>query len=169
MSISNGRILALVVFGTAALAMGACENTAEGVKQDAAKAQEKAAAASEDAAQKAQEAADTTAAAAKEAAGAAGEAVSEGAKDAAQKAGKALESAGRAISGATETVDVKAALMADKAVDASHIDVDTDAGAKTVTLKGTVPLASQKTWAEAIAKKNAPTYRIINKLEVAAK
>ena len=38
--------------------------------------------------------------------------------------------------------------MAAKGIDASHIDVSTDADTKTVTLKGTVPTAAQKTAAE---------------------
>jgi osmotically-inducible protein OsmY len=32
--------------------------------------------------------------------------------------------------------------MADQSIDASHIDVDTDANTKTVTLSGTVPTAA---------------------------
>ena len=40
---------------------------------------------------------------------------------------------------ATETVDVKSALIADGWVDASNINVDTIASSKTVVLKGSVP------------------------------
>src|SRR3990170_837569 len=52
---------------------------------------------------------------------------------------------------AVETVDVKAALIADGRVDASSINVDTSASTKTVVLKGSVPTAEQKATAEAIA------------------
>ena len=46
---------------------------------------------------------------------------------------------------ATNTVDVKSALIADGRVDASNINVDTSASTKTVVLKGSVPTAQQKT------------------------
>ena len=59
-------------------------------------------------------------------------------------------------------------LMADKAVDSSNIDVDTDADTKTVMLKGTVPTAAQKTTAERIAKaKVSKGYSVHNMLTVA--
>jgi osmotically-inducible protein OsmY len=62
---------------------------------------------------------------------------------------------GDRASAATETADVKLALSMDKIVDASDINVDTDAAAKTVTLKGTVKSAEQKTRAAAIAEREA--------------
>ncbi len=132
-----------------------CENTAEGVKQDAAKAKEKAAAASEEAAKQTGEAADK-----------AGDAMKSGARDAASEAGKALGKAGKAISGAAQTIDVKAALMADQNLDASNIEVTTDEAAKTIVLKGTVTAASDKAAAEVIAGARAPGYRIVNDLVV---
>ena len=52
-------------------------------------------------------------------------------------------------SAASNTVDVKSALIADGRVDASGINVDTSAQTKTVVLKGTVPSADQKAAAEA--------------------
>ena len=52
---------------------------------------------------------------------------------------------GAAIDAATETIDVKTALMADASVDASDINVDTFHETKTVVLKGSVPTAAQKT------------------------
>jgi osmotically-inducible protein OsmY len=67
---------------------------------------------------------------------------------------------------ATQTVDVKSALMADDTVDASNINVDTSAEAKTVTLKGTVKNAVQKLRAEEIAVAKAPGYRVVNNLVV---
>lgn len=69
---------------------------------------------------------------------------------------------------ATNTVDVKSALIADGRVDASGINVDTNSSTKTVVLKGTVPSAEQKTTAEAIAQDNAEGYRIVNQLTVAS-
>ena len=68
---------------------------------------------------------------------------------------------------ATNTVDVKSALIADGRVDASSVNVDTNSQTKTVVLKGTVPSAEQKTQAEAIARDKAEGYRIVNQLTVA--
>jgi osmotically-inducible protein OsmY len=67
---------------------------------------------------------------------------------------------------ATETVDVKLALSMDKTVDASGINVDTDAANRVVTLKGTVASAEQRARAEAIAVREAAGYRIDNQLAV---
>ena len=50
-----------------------------------------------------------------------------------------MANAGRAADAAVETMDVKAALMADSRVDAGGINVDTDHETKTVILKGRVP------------------------------
>jgi osmotically-inducible protein OsmY len=77
-----------------------------------------------------------------------------------------VRDAGRAASAAIETMDIKTALMADKRVDASGIDVDTDHKQKTVTLKGEVPTAAQKATAEQIAVKEATGYRVVNRLIV---
>jgi len=66
-----------------------------------------------------------------------------------------------------QTVDIKAALMAAKGIDASHIDVNTNADTKTVTLEGTVPTAAQKTAVESVARDKAKGYRIRNLLTVA--
>jgi osmotically-inducible protein OsmY len=70
---------------------------------------------------------------------------------------------------ATETGDVKLALSMDKTVDASDINVDTDAGTKIVTLKGTVASAEQKARAEAVAVREAAGYRVVNQLVVKRK
>lgn len=67
---------------------------------------------------------------------------------------------------AANTVDVKAALIADKRVDASNINVDTSSSSKTVVLKGTVPTTEQVKVAEEIARENADGYRITNQLSV---
>ena len=71
------------------------------------------------------------------------------------------------IAGAAETVDVKAALIADKRVDTSNLNVDTNTDTNTVLLKGTVPTATQRTLAEQIAREHAKGYRIVNQLTVA--
>jgi osmotically-inducible protein OsmY len=68
---------------------------------------------------------------------------------------------------ATNTVDVKSALIADGRVDASNINVDTSSSTKTVVLKGSVPTAQQKATAEAIARDNAEGYTINNLLTIA--
>ena len=67
---------------------------------------------------------------------------------------------------ATETADVKLALSMDKTVDASNINIDTDAATKVVTLKGSVVSAEQRARAEAIATREAAGYRIDNQLVV---
>jgi osmotically-inducible protein OsmY len=78
---------------------------------------------------------------------------------------KAVEKTGAGV----ETLDVKAALIADGRVDASNINVDTIASTKTVVLKGSVPTAEQRVLAEAIAREQAKGYAINNSLTVAPK
>ena len=70
---------------------------------------------------------------------------------------------------ATETADVKMAISMDKTVDASDINVDTNAATKTVTLKGTVTSAEQRARAEAIAVREATGFRVVNDLVVKRK
>ena len=72
-------------------------------------------------------------------------------------------------SAATETADVKLAISMDKTVDASDINVDTDAATKVVTLKGTVASAEQRARAEAIAVREATGFRVVNQLVVKRK
>lgn len=78
---------------------------------------------------------------------------------------KAVENTG----GALETMDVKAALIADARVDTANINVDTSASTKTVVLKGSVPTAEMRTIAEAIAREQAKGYTINNQLTVVPK
>lgn len=73
---------------------------------------------------------------------------------------------GDRASAATETADVKLAISMDKTVDASDINVDTNADTKTVTLKGTVASAEQRARAEAIAVREATGFRVVNELVV---
>ena len=111
------------------------------------------------------------------AARATGAAVQSAAEDTVQNAKIAGEAAAEAVrtsdvggaaQAAIETVDVKAALMADKRVDASGINVDTDHKTKTVTLKGHVPSTDQRMTAEEIAREKAKGYSINNELVVQA-
>lgn len=83
-------------------------------------------------------------------------------KGAKQDTEKAVEK----TAAATNTVDVKSALIADGRVDASNINVDTSASTKTVVLKGSVPTAQQKATAESIARDKAEGYTINNQLSV---
>jgi len=71
-----------------------------------------------------------------------------------------------AVKGAVETLDVKAAIVADKTIDSGAIDVDTFADKKTVVLRGSVPTQAQKLKAEQIARDHATGYIITNQLAV---
>ena len=181
--------------GLAVLAMATpgCDDTAKGMKKDAEENAEAAKPYVDAAAEKAKEKLKEAAENAKPAAEEAGEKLKElgdkaveGAKDlghkaedaadkaedkterGAEKAGDKAAGAGDTVSAAAQTTMVKAALMADKDVDASGIDVDTEAATKTVMLKGTVPTAAQKTTAERIAKaKVSKGYSVHNMLTVA--
>ena len=84
-------------------------------------------------------------------------------------AADAKPDAGDRASAATETADVKLAISMDKTVDASDINVDTDAATKVVTLKGTVASAEQRARAEAIAVREATGFRVVNQLVVKRK
>ena len=141
MSLKNAISVIALLSG---LSLAACSNTAAGVEQDARENADKAAAAADKAEDKARPAAEEAAAETKEAA--------------------------RDVAGATkaaiETIDVKSALMADRTVDASHIDVDTFHETKTVVLKGSVKTATQRDEAARIAAAEAPSYRIDNQLRV---
>jgi osmotically-inducible protein OsmY len=87
-------------------------------------------------------------------------------EEAARDTREAAREAGGAVSAAVETIDVKSALMADRTVDASHINVDTFHETKTVVLKGSVKTATQRDEAARIAAAEAPGYRIDNQLTV---
>jgi osmotically-inducible protein OsmY len=88
------------------------------------------------------------------------------AKDAGGAVADAVRQGGRAADAAVQTMDVKVALTADKRVDASNINVDSDHVTRTVTLKGRVPTADQKKWAEEIAVAKGNGYRVRNELVV---
>jgi osmotically-inducible protein OsmY len=150
MSFKNGYLAIALMSG---LSMVACSNTAAGAKKDAEINAEKAATAADKAEDKAAPAVDKAQAAGHEAA--------VETKEAAREAGSATKAA-------IETIDVKSALMADRTVDASHINVDTFHETKTVVLKGSVKTATQRDEAARIAAAEAPGYRIDNQLKVVA-
>ena len=168
----------------AASLFGACSNTAKGIEEDtaqnAAKAKDAtadAAAATERAAADAKVKTEQAAEATKEGLDKAADATktgvekaSEATKDAAHDAGAATKDATKkttnAMDGAAQTAQIKTALMEDKSVDASGINVDTNGTTKVVTLKGHVPNAAQKTAAARIAKSKAPDYTVVNNLTI---
>jgi len=168
-------VVAMVLaLGLAVAFVPACRNTAEGVTEDtrlnaeqAREGAQTAGAESEAAARKigadAKEAGSTIGQEAKEVAGA----VKDGAKEVAVAVKDGAKEVASDVGAGKQTVDIKAALMAAKGIDASHIDVDTDANTRTVTLKGTVPTASQRTAAAELARDKAQGYRIRNLLTVA--
>jgi osmotically-inducible protein OsmY len=86
--------------------------------------------------------------------------------EAAAKAKETAAKTGAAVGAALETAEIKTAMMADKSIDASAINVDTYADTKTVVLRGSVPTTAQRDQAERIALAKAPGYRIDNKLAV---
>ena len=155
----------------------ACQNTARGVEQDAerntAAARQEGREASAEVRQEAREANAEMKQEGREAnaelrqetreAGAAaeraGDRVASGTREAAGTAGATLDAA-------AQTMQIKTALIDADNLDANNIDVDTNAANKTVTLRGHVASASQKTAAERIAKEKAPDYRVVNSLVI---
>ena len=146
----------------AASLFGACSNTAKGVQEDTAQNAEKAKEASAEAAAATERAAED----AKVKMDNAAEATKAGAETAAEATKDAARNTANTADGAQQTMQIKTALLADKSVDASSIDVDTNGMTKTVTLKGHVPNAAQKASAERIAKSKAPDYTVVNNLTV---
>lgn len=144
----------------------ACQNTARGVEQDTEKntagMKEEAREANAEMKQEGREANATVRQEAREAGNAAertGDRMANETKDATRSVGATLDAA-------AQTLQIKTALIDADGIDAGGIDVDTNADMKTVTLKGHVPTAAQKTAAERIAKEKAPEYRVVNNLEV---
>ena len=147
MSFKNGFLAVALLSGLSL----ACSNTAAGARKDAEINKDKAEAATAEAKDKADAAAE--------------KAVAEG-KEAAADTREAARDATGALKAAIETIDVKTALMADRTVDASHINVDTFHETKTVVLKGSVKTATQRDEAARIAAAEAPGYRIDNQLKI---
>ena len=169
LSVVGGMALVLAL----ALAPG-CRNTAEGVKEDARLDAERAREGAQTAGEESTAAARKIGAEAKDAgstigqeAKEVGKAVADGAKEVAVAVKDGAKEVASDVGAGKQTVDIKAALMAAKSIDASHIEVDTDADTKTVTLKGTVPTTAQKTAAEKVALDSAEGYTVRNLLTVA--
>lgn len=72
--------------------------------------------------------------------------------------------AGQTIDDASVTASVKSRLVADRAVNLTRVDVDTNDG--TVYLKGTVESAEQKTRAEQLAWQATGVKNVVNNLQV---
>ena len=101
-----------------------------------------------------------------DAAGNVGDAAGNVADSAGKTAANAADDTADVASQITITGKIKTALLADTSLGATGINVDTVASTKTVTLSGQVTNAAQKKLAEAIAKKEAPGYKVDNKLAV---
>jgi len=156
------------ILATAAVALLSMGCTPE-ARQDLGQAGDKIGSATEKSAQGTAEAVDK-----------AGEKVSEGAKEAArqtneavggavQKTGDAAKQVGAAT---TITPKVKDALVAEKSIHASTLNVNTDEKAKTVTIEGTQQTAAQKGTVTTIAQKalsdgGNSDYKVINNVKVA--
>ena len=97
-----------------------------------------------------------------------GEVVKDAAKDVKREAKPAAKEVGETVDATKQHLDVKAALLADKAVDASHIDIHVNKEAKILYLRGTVPTAAQKAAAERIARDKADGFAVHNELTVMA-
>lgn len=157
----------------ATMLLSGCEHTREGVEKDAEnaaakteKAAERSAEAAREAGHDAAQAADRAGDATRDAAGKAAEATRDAAATAGTATRGAAASAANAGDAAQQTAQIKTALLADASIDASRIDVDTEASTKTVTLKGLVRSTAEKATAARIAADKAPGYRIANNLEV---
>jgi len=156
------------VLATAAVAFLSMGCTPE-ARQDLGQAGEKVGSATEKAAQGTAEAVDK-----------AGEKVAEGAKEAARqtneavggvvkKTGEAAEQVGAAT---TITPAVKAALVGEKSIHASTLNVTTDEKTKMVTIDGTQQSAGQKNTVTTVAQKaladgGHSDYKIVNNVKVA--
>jgi hypothetical protein len=171
---TNAVVGMTLALGLALALTPACRNTAEGVEEDARLNTQQAREGAQTAGEESTAAARKIGAEAKDAGSTIGQeakdvgkAVAAGAKDVAVAVKDGAKEVASDVGAGKQTVDIKAALMAAKGIDASHIDVDTDADTRTVTLTGTVPTASQKTAAEELARDKAEGYRIRNLLTVA--
>ena len=146
----NAFLLALIAATAIGLAT-ACENTARGVKQDAANAE------AETRDERAQ---------AKTAARAVASDAAQAARTVGSMAADAGEEVAERTSALKEKVDIKSALMADPGVDATRIGIAVDYRTRTVTLNGYVPTNAERERAEATAKAKAEGYTVVNNIGV---
>lgn len=93
--------------------------------------------------------------------------VAQGAETAAEAVSAAATDAGAQAAAMKATFDVKTALMADSRVNASRIDVDSDAASKTVRVRGKVTTQAEIDLATQIAKEHAGDWKVVNELVVA--
>jgi osmotically-inducible protein OsmY len=142
---------ALTLAGTALVAACVMAGCSDKTKQDARETGQQTAEAARAAGETAQSAAQDAVNNAERA----GDAAVNASRDASRDGESAVERASEVASAAAQTAKVKAALVADSKVTAAGIDVDTDGATKTITLKGHVPSAAQKTAAERIAVEKA--------------
>jgi len=91
---------------------------------------------------------------------------SEAAEKVSEATAVATRNATEAAEAAAQTVNVKTALLADKRVSATGIDVDTDRASRTVILKGHVPSEEQKAIAQQIAADRSTGYHVRNELTI---
>jgi len=146
----NAFLLALMAAVSIGL-VAACENTARGLKQDAANAEVE----SRDERAQVKATAKEVAHDAAQAARTVGSMAADAGEEVAERAGAMKENA-----------DVKAALMADPSVDATRIDVDVDYRTRTITLNGYVPTTAERERAESVARGKADGYKIANNIAV---
>ncbi|PQV65458.1 Osmotically-inducible protein OsmY, contains BON domain [Abditibacterium utsteinense] len=100
----------------------------------------------------------------------AGSAVGNAVTGAAGAVGDAATGAAKTVGNAGETAamtsKVKTAIGANPGLKGSNINVSTMADKNSISLTGTVTSAAQKTLANAIAKKNAPGYKVVDQLKM---
>jgi osmotically-inducible protein OsmY len=161
-------ILGIAAATTLAL-MPACRKTAEGVREDARQNAEKAQQEANKLAHKIGVETRETGARIGMAAEEAGGRVAQGAKEVGDKVKTGAKEVASEVGAVGQTVDLRAHLLAARSIDASHIEVNTDAASKTVTLKGTVPTVSQKAAAEKLVREKAEGYKVRNLLTLATK
>lgn len=81
-----------------------------------------------------------------------------------ETAGDLAKQGGKLVDNAATTGKIKSAIVADKTIDSTAVDVDTNNNV--VYLRGTVKNAAQKNLAERIARKNADGVKVVNQLKV---
>ena len=156
--------LAAVIVGTG------CQQTAKGLEEDAKRNSDRLEERSEKAGERIAEGAEKAKDAVSTATDQAGDRLATGAEKAAEAVSTATDQAAAGAAAAGATLEVKTALMADKRVDASRIDVDSDGVAKVVHVRGFVLTAAEIETATEIAKSKAPPgWTVSNELVAAPK
>ena len=152
---------ALTLAGTALVAACVMAGCSDKTKQDAREA-------GRETAEAARATGDAVASAARDAADSVKRASNDpSVKQAEERARNAVNDAADVAAAAVQTAQVKSALVTDKKVNSSGIDVDTDARTKTITLKGHVPFEDQRIAAGRIAADKASAgYSVRNELVV---